>query len=253
MLTTSGNNEDDGHDERAPPEAAAHTDEVPHAREQQAGEEGVEQARNADEQLVGREAPSADHGVGGLAALAPYAEPVDVEAEQHRHAAEEQDTHRQGLAREAADDERVEDVGQVFPLKRPHGTVEGIGLSPPADVHRGRQRDDRAAPKEHQYQHACRGAVYEVKLVAAGEVEERCAQRTAEDDHRMEAHKTPLEEIPRRHPVPAVVVGVADDKAGEREEKVDGEVAVIEDLCGGAVGVGLEEVKGHDDQGGHAA
>ena len=69
----------------------------------------------------------------------------------------------------------------------------------------------------------------------------------------MEAHKTPLEEIPRRHPVPAVVVGVADDKAGEREEKVDGEVAVIEDLCGGAVGVGLEEVKGHDDQGGHAA
>ena len=65
--------------------------------------------------------------------------------------------------------------------------------------------------------------------------------------------KAAFDEFPGRHRFPAVVIGVADDKAGKHEEKIDGQVAVVDDLVHMAGGVGFKDVEPYDDNGGYAA
>ena len=64
------------------------------------------------------------------------------------------------------------------------------------------------------------------------EVEEQGANEGTADDHRMKANETTLEEGPCCHSVPTVVVGIADDKAGENEEEVNGQITVVQRMDG---------------------
>ena len=69
----------------------------------------------------------------------------------------------------------------------------------------------------------------------------------------LQAYKAAFDEFPGRHRFPAVVIGIADDKAGKHEEKIDGQVAVVDDLVHMAGGVGFKDVEPYDDNGGYAA
>ena len=55
----------------------------------------------------------------------------------------------------------------------------------------------------------------------------------------MQADKAAFEEVAQRQPLlsrsrPAVVIGIADDKARKHEEEVHGQMAMIEDINGAA-------------------
>ena len=92
-------------------------------------------------------------------------------------------------------------------------------------------------------------------------VEEGGTDERAHDDHGLQADEAALVEVPLGHAAPAgawagpaVVVGVGDDEAGEEEEEVYGEVAVVDDLLEAVVvGVGLAGVEEDDHDGGDTA
>ena len=180
-------------------------------------------------------------------------EEVDVQAEHHGERGKEGDADAQGPLGQAAEDERIEDVRQVFPLQRPRGAVEGVGLGPAADVHGVGQGKHGEAPEHHQQHHVPRGLVDQRELGTAAEVEQHGAEEGAQQHHGVQTDETAFEEVPRGHAVPAVVVGIADNKARQHEEEVDGKVAVIDGLTGASAVVGLKEVIGHDEHGAHAA
>ena len=71
--------------------------------------------------------------------------------------------------------------------------------------------------------------------------------------HGLQADQPALEEVADGHLFPPVVVGVADDEAGENEEEIDGQVSVIDFLVQMTGGVGFEQMEADDRQGCHSA
>lgn len=69
----------------------------------------------------------------------------------------------------------------------------------------------------------------------------------------MQADETAFGKIPHRHLVSAVIVSIANDEARKSEEKVDGQIAVVERLGGTAVKISFKQVVTHYQQGGYAA
>ena len=59
----------------------------------------------------------------------------------------------------------------------------------------------------------------------------------------MQAGKTALEKAPGGHPVPAVIIGIADDKAAQHEEEINRQVAVVDNLGPELRDIGLETMK----------
>ena len=239
-------------EQRTPPESAPHPDQRPEAREQQSREKGVQQAREADVNLLRSDTPSADDGPCHGTVGRKQAEEIEVQREiegQHRGCGHEE---AEQEFRKTADDERIENVGYVLVEQRPCGTVQRTGFAPPADVPRRRRGEDRAGEQADQ-QHFPPRHVGNHRKRCGLEVEEERPDDRPHDDHRMQADEPPLEEIFERHAVPAVVVGIADDEARKHEEEIDGQIAVVENLESLSPGVGLEEVEGHHDQRRHAA
>ena len=66
-------------------------------------------------------------------------------------------------------------------------------------------------------------------------------------------YQASLEEVPRCHTVPAVVVGITDDEAGEYKEEVHGQVAVVQNLVGRPCGIGFKKMESYHDYCGYAA
>lgn len=58
----------------------------------------------------------------------------------------------------------------------------------------------------------------------------------------MEADKAPFEEVLDFHCLPSVVISVSDDEAGQDEEKIYGEITVIESLVYRTRGESLEKM-----------
>lgn len=93
-----------------------------------------------------------------------------------------------------------------------------------------------------------------VPSLAALDNERDDAEQDADDDHRLQTYDAPDDKASGGHAaLPAAVVCVADDKARENKEKVDGEVAVVETLVDGRCGESLEDVIPDDKQCGDAA
>lgn len=59
----------------------------------------------------------------------------------------------------------------------------------------------------------------------------------------MKAHKAALAEVPCGHLSPAVVIGIANDKAGKEEKEVYGKIAVVDVLLFAVRTVDLEDVE----------
>ena len=91
------------------------------------------------------------------------------------------------------------------------------------------------------------------EAVALGEEVEASPQHRAHHHHGVQAHQPALEEAPRGHAVPPVVVRIADDEARQHEEEVYGQVSVVNHLVGRPGGIRLQQVEQHYDDGRDAA
>ena len=256
----AGDRENRHQREGAPPEAAVDPDggaarvlrgaaRRQDPRDQQAAEQRVEQAREAHIDLRRIEAPAADHGV--LRTVGEEAEHIpsqrQVEGEERAAGAED----AQCDLGQAPQHERIEDVADIFEEQRPGRAVEGVHLVPAADV------ELRAAGNQEEPHHQTERELPPFHFQRLGEgrsreEEQRCADHGTGDEHRVQARQTPLEVAPGGHPVPAVVIGVADDEAAQHEEEVDGQVAVVHDLRPENRHIGFKTVEDDDHQRRHA-
>ena len=132
-------------------------------------------------------------------------------------------------------------------------SVERVDLLPAADVHRGRRGEHQAAEQGDYESFLPGGLHYEREKRSVAEVEPECTNECAHYDHRLEPNQSPQIEVPLRHALPAVVVGISDDEARQNEKEVDGEIAVVYYLVAWAGGICLEEMENNDEHGGYAS
>ncbi len=236
-----GKNGDD--QEAADKECFLYVNSLPPTHEQNASEEGIEQASEADVELRLVYAPSADD----IASGAHY-------GEMNEQTCREEDEYGEGFVGELAKADSVENIRDVLKEERPCGTVQRMHLIPSTDVHGGKQ-GDHGKSNEHHDQHLPDGRCRDQGKYGSGlEVEEGRSDDGAHDDHWLEADEASFVELPLRHLSPAVIVGIGDDEAGQKEEEIDCQVSVIDDLLQGViVGIRFEGVEDHDRQSGHAA
>lgn len=69
----------------------------------------------------------------------------------------------------------------------------------------------------------------------------------------LQTYEAPLEEIPRRHASPAVIVGVAYDEARKYEKEIDRKITVIQNLFTRSGRVCFKQMERDDYHSRHAA
>ena len=179
----------------------------------------------------------------------PSHEPRQSEAGQYHE-------HRQRLVAQAVDEERVEQVADVFEEQRPAGSVQREHLAVATDVIAGTRYggDEKQGTQQGEHNHG-RGHAGAVPLLAALQHVEHHAQYGAHYNHGVQADEASLEEVAQgQRFAPTVVVGIADDEAGEDEEEIHGQVAMVDDGdegASGGEGQSLEDVVEHHEQGCH--
>ena len=202
-------------------------DAFPKPEKQKAAEEWEEKTGEADENLVGGQAEPSDDGVSRCVATGKKSEPVEIQTKVDGQTGREPDEDAEADFRETTDDDRIENVGYIFPQQRPGRSVERVDLLPSAYVHRGRSGEHQAAEQD-DYESFPPGSLhYEREKRSVAEVEPECTYEGAHYDHRLESYQSPQIEVPLRHAPPAVVVGISDDEARQDEKEVDGEIAVV--------------------------
>jgi len=85
----------------------------------------------------------------------------------------------------------------------------------------------------------------------SSKVEKSCANQSSKDYHWVQADKSSFGEIPYRHTVPTVIIGIANDEARKHKEKVNSKIAMIDGLIGGRVKIGFKQMMCHDKHGGN--
>ena len=237
----TGDGQQDSEGQAAYPEGTFDIEWFEQAEQEQPCGEGVQQTEGAARPF------RAGHGESGA-----YVSVGPPEAEGSESASGCDDQYRQGARREFPDEEGIEKVADVFKEQGPARSIERVHFSQTPDFHAGRRRDQQDVDEGGGQQGDDRDLRY-VPYGAALEVEDERADDRPDRYHGLQAYEAALDEFLGRHCFPAVVVGVADDKAGQHEEEVDGQVAVVDDLVHMAGGVGFKDVEPHDDNGGHPA
>jgi len=187
----------------------------------------------------------------------------DDEAGQHEEealvnegAARQKDQDRQPSAGKFSDEHGIKDIGDVFEEEGPGRTVQRVHFRPSAHIQgngNGQQRESHG----HDQQHFPYGSLRKVREdFRPLEVKEDSPQQHPHDHHGLKAHQPPLAEVPQVHFFPAVVIGVSDDEAGQHEEEVHGQVAVVDDLVRMELevpGAAFKHVEQDHHDGGHPA
>ena len=171
-------------------------------------------------------------------------------------AARQKDQDRQPSAGKLSDEHGVKDIGDVFEEEGPGRTVQRVHFRPSAHIQgngNGQQRESHG----HDQQHFPYGGLRKVREdFRPLEVKEDSPQQHPHDHHGLKAHQPPLAEVPQVHFFPAVVIGVSDDEAGQHEEEVHGQVAVVDDLVHVELevpGAAFKHVEQDHHDGGHSA
>ena len=212
-----------------------------YARHQQPGREREQQAQGAADYVLFRQG-EADADV---AERSPY-------GERGQAAAREQDQRGQSPSGKSAEEKRVENVAYVFEEQRPARAVERIHLADSPDFGTGGRGDEQGVHQRGYEQHG-HGDFRDIPDRAALKVEHDGSDQGSDHDHGLQADQPALEEVADGHLFPPVVVGVADDEAGENEEEINGQVSVIDFLVQMTGGVGFEQMEADDRQGCHSA
>ena len=201
----------------APPETMPDPSRFAQAEQEQAAEEGEHEPCEPHTALFRIQSPAADVVALRVALV-------------NEGAARQKDQDRQPSAGKLSDEHGVKDVGDVFEEEGPGRTVQRVHFRPSAHIQgngNGQQRESHG----HDQQHFPYGGLLEVREdFRALEVKEDSPQQHSHDHHGLKAHQPPLAEVPQGHVSPAIVIGVSDDEAGQHEEKVHGQITVVDDL-----------------------
>ena len=154
--------------------------------------------------------------------------PAQCQVQRQESAAGAQDGKRR--LRKPAEQDDIEDIGQILQEEGPLGPVQREGLPPPTDIqgrgdgnHQATQDDAEEELSQLRTGHAGKhGTDLEEHQARAGQ--------RADDNQRMESHQAPFEESHDGHLVPAVVVGVSDDKAGKDKKEIHRQIAMVHNL-----------------------
>lgn len=227
----------------APPEAVPDPAGLAQAEQEQAAEEGEHEPRQSHAALFHVQRPAAD-------VVALRVALVD------EGAGRQEDQDRQPPAGEFPDEHGVKDVGDVFEEEGPGRTVQRVHFRPSANI-QGNGDGQQREPHGHDQQHFPYGGLCDVREdFRPLEVKEGSTQQHPHDHHGLKAHQPPLAEIPQAHLSPAVVIGIPDDEAGQHEEEVHGQIAVIDDLVRVELevpGASFKHVEQDHHDGGYAA
>lgn len=236
-----GNGQQDGEGDAAQPEGALDVDGLEQPEQKQPGGEGVQQAQGAACPFrPGHGEAGADVSIG------------PPEAEGSEAASGQDNQYRQGAGGEFPDEQRIKEVADVFKEQGPAWPVERVHFSQAPDFKAGRRRNQQDIDEGGDEQGDDRHLGY-IPYGTALEIKDKRADDRSYRHHGLQAYEAALDEFPGGHRLPAVVVGVADDEPGQHEEKVDGQVAVVDDLVHMAGGVGFKDVEPYDDDGGYPA
>lgn len=122
----------------------------------------------------------------------------------------------------------MKDIGDVFQKERPGRAVERVHFGPALDVH-GHRNGDQCVSDDEGEQELCNRGVGDIwEYVRLLEEKEYGTEGHAQDDERMQADQSSFKEIPDGHGVPSVVIRMGHDVTGEHEEKIHGEIAVVD-------------------------
>lgn len=219
----------------ADPERAPNPHGLEHTRKQQSGRESEQQAQRAAEHVVPVHGePDADVAEGS------------PDGERRQPAAGEQHQHGKRPGRKLTDEESVEDIADILEKQRPARAVERIHFTQPPDFGTGRRRNQQRVQQRGRQQHGY-GHRRDIPDGTALKIEHDGPDHGPHDDHRMQTDQPPLEKILYRHLfLPAVVVGVTDDETRKYEEKIDGQIAVVDPLVEMAGRIGFEQMEPDD-------
>ena len=131
--------------------------------------------------------------------------------------------------------------------------VERVNFLPASDVHARRRRKHDAAEQRYEQQFPPWRLRHKSKNGCITEIKPEGADERTEYDHRLQTNQAPLEEIPRGHAAPTVVVGITDDEARQHKEKIYGQIAVVKYLIARAGRIGFKKMEGHYNYGRYAA
>ena len=178
-----------------------------------------------------------------------------------RRIRQEQDTHEESPKfecprRELSQYHHIEQAADVFKEERPVRPVERKRLRVAADIEAERRGEEEEGEDEGCKHHGCPHAialpVRETLQSEAGQTNDG-----SHDHHGVQADEAAADEAP--HSQPAVgqtgIVGIAHDEAGEDEEEIHGQEAVVEMLFGSTLreGDGFKEMIDQYPDGGYSA
>ena len=172
-----------------------------------------------------------------------------IHGEEGAHDADRGKTH----GRQASEQECIEDIAPILEHQRPARAVEACYLSPASYIDTSSRRNhEKVSQYAGEEQDPARILQRRLGIVALEEIERRSYQNR-KDNHRVKPGKTSLEELPRAHPAPTVIIGITCHKTAEHEEEIYSEITVIDDLRGIVrPSVGLHHMEAHYNQGSHA-
>lgn len=144
--------------------------------------------------------------------------PLGPEAEGGKAASGRDNQYCQGTCGEFPDEEGIKKVTDVFKEQGPARAVERVHFSQTPDFHAGRRRNEQNVDEGGGEQRDDSHLRY-VPYGAALEIEDERTDERPYRHHGLQAYKAAFDEFPGRHRFPAVIIGIADDKAGKHEEK----------------------------------
>ena len=101
---------------------------------------------------------------------------------------------------------------------------------PAANVELQRKRKQGTAQQHHQ-QHCSDGRILDRwKTRRLLKIEKGSAHNASHNHHRMQADDTAFEESAHGHPVPTVIISIADNKTGKHEEEIHCQITMIDNL-----------------------
>lgn len=164
----------------------------------------------------------------------------------------------QRFVAQPVDEKSIKNIPDIFKKQRPAGTVQRKHLPVSAYVITRSRIGRYEKHRQQEGQHDCGGShLRAVPLHPSLDKEGNATDNRSHDNHRMKANQSSLEEAFQGQIFfPAVVVSIADDKTRKYKEKVDGQVAVVDDRDEGAPSGKRETFKNvikHHQQCGHSS
>ena len=105
-----------------------------HPADDKTRQERICQSRKTDQELVGGQAPPADHCIGSIVSYIKHSENIYIKADIHHKQCRQYRKDYKAAQPETAQDGAIQKIGDILPQERPCSAIERIKLRPAADI-----------------------------------------------------------------------------------------------------------------------